>query len=154
MTTQPHLASTIHYYSSHPKANNTTTTTVITTGTQKTHDQSHSLTQTTKPHQHCWTSQLRKLRMTTSPTINPASSNDRWLTISLTLKPKHSPSPLPTRHSPAYHAIKHNPTNDRQDTYYACLKRLIQHDPRLINIYLLSQSTQLYDHNSQPPPPP
>ena len=52
-----------------------------------------------------------------------------------------------------YHAIKHNPHNDIQDTYHACLKRLLQHDPRLINIYLLSQSTQLYDHNSQPPPP-
>ena len=49
-----------------------------------------------------------------------------------------------------YHTIKHCPSNDIQDTYHACLKRLLQHDPRLINTYLLAQSKQLYDQNSHP----
>ena len=47
-----------------------------------------------------------------------------------------------------YHSIKHSPNNDTQDTYHACLKRLLQHDPRLINTYRLAQSTQLYNEQS------
>ena len=49
-----------------------------------------------------------------------------------------------------YHTIKHSPNNDIQDTYHACLKRLLQHDPRLVNTYLLAQSTQLYNEQSVP----
>ena len=48
-----------------------------------------------------------------------------------------------------YHTMKHSPTNDVTDTYHACLKRLLQHDPRLVNVYLQAQPTSLYDHHSQ-----
>ena len=49
-----------------------------------------------------------------------------------------------------YHAHKHSPNNDIQDTYHSYLKRLLQHDPRLINTYLLAHSTQLYNQHLQP----
>ena len=49
-----------------------------------------------------------------------------------------------------YHSIKHSPHDDVQDTYHASLKRLLQHDPRLINTFILSQTKQLYDQHSQP----
>ena len=43
-----------------------------------------------------------------------------------------------------YHSIKHRPTSDVTDTYHAHLKRLLQHDPRLNNIYLLALNNDLY----------
>lgn len=49
-----------------------------------------------------------------------------------------------------YHSIKHSPHNDITDTYHANLKQLLQHDPKLLNVYLLAQTTQLYDEHSQP----
>ena len=49
-----------------------------------------------------------------------------------------------------YNTIKHHPLNDVQVTYHSCLKRLLQHDPRLIDTYLLAQSRPLYDHQQRP----
>ena len=49
-----------------------------------------------------------------------------------------------------YHAIKHSPHNDITDTYHSYLKRLLQHDPKLINTYLYAQTSLLYDQHSTP----
>jgi hypothetical protein len=53
-----------------------------------------------------------------------------------------------------YHSIKHNPTNDVHDTYNAHLKRLLQHDTKLVNTLLHAHNTTLYHPPTAPQPHP
>ena len=49
-----------------------------------------------------------------------------------------------------YNTIRHHPNNDITDTYHASLKKLLQHDPRLLTTYLASSNRSYYDQHHNP----